>query len=119
MNTKKRKYVRRQSKKRISKRKIKKKKQKGGNKKTNCENALIILTKNLDDSIKKNIHNQQGIKEDEILDIFLNDYNSEVKRSELDHGITEFQKKLTKNFFDCILKEEKKPNTYNGMYVHL
>ena len=55
MNTKKRKYVRRQSKKRISKRKIKKKKQKGGNKnkKTNCENALIILTKNLDNSVKK------------------------------------------------------------------
>ena len=117
MNTKKRKYVRRQNKKRITKRKIRRKKQKGGNKKTNCENALIILTKNLDDSIKKNIH-KSGI-ENEHLDIFLNDYNSEVKRSELDHGITEFQKKLTKNFFDCILKEDKKPNTYNGMYVHL
>ena len=27
--------------------------EKGGNKKTNCENALIILTKNLDNTIKK------------------------------------------------------------------
>ena len=53
MNTKKRKYVRRQNKKRITKRKIRRKKQKGGNKKTNCENALIILTKNLDNTIKK------------------------------------------------------------------
>ena len=119
MNTKKRKYIRRQNKKRITKRKIRRKKQKGGNKKTNCENALIILTKNLDNTIKKKIYDKSGIKEDEQLKIFLNDYNSEVKRSELDHGITEFQKKLTKNFFDCILKEDDKLDTYNGMYLHL